>query len=136
MRITELKTQVNKEKGVVTAIAHMEITPDIPILSYHPNLGYQTDLKTIKIINQYKKGKEAIVALAKCNPTDTFNEELGIKLAIKRVKIKCFQKAYQIYQEIITIKTREVQDLERYATSLKDSNSLQKENINKYLKTL
>ena len=91
--ITESNFHVDESNKVVVCTLHCDLQ-----LHKHPAWG-SIDSEMFKSLpNVSWSGKFIVKAKTRCNPSDTFNTEVGKRIAESRAKVKMFNTACKAYR--------------------------------------
>lgn len=95
VKITKANYIVNPEKKVVVCVLECDMQ-----LQKHPawNEIYPCMWANLPLVSG--SGTFKVRAIARCNEEDTFNEEVGKRIAESRAKGKAFVTAAKVYKEI------------------------------------
>lgn len=95
VKITKANYIVNPEKKVVVCVLEcdMQLQKHPAWVDIYPNMW--ANLPLVETTGTFK-----VRAIARCNEEDTFDEEVGKRIAESRAKGKAFATAAKVYKEI------------------------------------
>lgn len=94
VNVTQTKFYVNASQGIVVCVLQVDMQ-----LGKHPSFEWfaeESFIKKLPFVSRF--GKFEVKGVSKCNVDDTFDEELGKRIAESRAKSKAYTIASKVYE--------------------------------------